>query len=343
MQTPHRSMLQFMLVAGLSASAACASTTNLITAPVAPDSACAVSAEDRAWIDSSLAAWRLTSQSITGIKQLDNFRAIFFDEDCVLSSAAAMSLHGPSAWTALPHDGVIELPNNEQLPAGVTSFTSGSAAGPFFVMALPSIWRAQEVNDRELGLETLMTAVLLHEASHVAQFPTYGEQVTRLITEFSLPDSFGDDSVQHRFADDPAFSESVARETELFFAAAAAADEPTARRLAADARDLLRARHRRWLTGDLAYMSRAEDLFLTLEGAGQWAAVQWLSNAAGAALPPATVVANYAKRSKWWTQLEGAALFLAIDRIDRGAWQAHAFGDGAFTALQLLDRAIDVR
>jgi hypothetical protein len=77
---------------------------------------------------------------------------------------------------------------------------------------------------------------------------------------------FNDDSLQEQFSTDDAFAESVARETELFFQAAATSNIDAAYRLASEARQLMLARADRWFTGDSAYWREGEDLWLTFEG-----------------------------------------------------------------------------
>ena len=115
----------------------------------------------------------------------------------------------------------------------------------------------------------------------------------------ALPDSFNDDAVQERFATDTEFAASVAEETRLFLAAAAAPDDAEARRLAREALTLLRARQARWQIGNDAYLVEAEDIWLTFEGAGQWAGYQWLVHPLGGAQPAPETLARYSRGRSW--------------------------------------------
>ncbi len=318
--------------------AACVSPSAAQT-PGAP--ACAVPDADRAWIERALEAWRFASREITGIGSVPRFRAIFFSADCVLTSDNALT--SPSAqgvtWSAAPHDGKIALPNGAEIPAGVTSFTSGEKDLTFFVMSTPSVWCAGGVGEGP-GLESTMVAVLLHEGSHVAQIGPYGPRLGKLIEDNALPDSFGDDSLQERFQSNAEFAASVHEETGLFLQAAAAEDDIEARLLAYEARERMRARQARWLVGDDAYLREAEDIWLTFEGAGQWTGYQWLIHPEGGARPPTEVLPRFA-RGSWWSQTEGFAVVMALDRIAGPAWKAHAFGDGKQTVLEMLDAALE--
>jgi hypothetical protein len=308
------------------------------SAPAPPS--CALPDADRAWVDRALAAWRFTSKEITGIGRVPNFQAIFFSADCVLKSGNALS--SPTAegvtWTASPHHGEIALPNGTEIPVGVTSFASGKKGLTYFVMSTPSVWQAAGVGKRP-ELDTSMVAVLLHEASHVAQIGPYGPRLGALIDRYHLPDSFNDDSVQERFETNPEFAASVKQETQLFLDAAAAKDVAEAKTHAREARRLMRERQARWFVGNDAYFVEAEDIWLTFEGAGQWTGYQWLIHPHGGAQPPAEILARFSK-GRWWSQTEGFAVTMALDRIAGPRWKRHAFGDGARTVLEMMDDAL---
>jgi hypothetical protein len=319
--------MKILAIAAVLATAACAS------AP-AP-STCTLPEADRVWVDRALEAWRFTSREITGIGAVPNFQAILFSADCVLRSANALS--SPTAegvsWTATPHRGSIALPDGSEIPAGVTSFVSGEKGLTYFVMATPSIWEAAGI--KSLGLE----AVLLHEGSHVAQIGPYGPRLGALIEKNKLPDSFNDNAVQDRFQSNAEFAASVKQETQLFLDAAAANENAEAKKLAREARRLMRQRQARWMVGNDAYLIEAEDIWLTFEGAGQWTGYQWLVHPRGGARPSAEVFERFSKGRRW-SQTEGFAVVMALDRIAGPGWKRHAFGDGAKTVLETMDDAL---
>ena len=309
-------------------------------ASMAPPPTCRVSDRDQAWIDRAINAWHFTSREITGIGRVPGFHAIFFSADCLMRSADALG--GTDAtrltWSATPHDGNIALPDGSAIPAGVVSYVSGKRGLTYLVMSTPEVWEAARVGEGS-SLDTMMIAVLLHEGSHVAQVGPYGPRLDALIDRYSLPDSFSDDSVQDRFRDNAEFAASVRRETELFLQAAAAEDDATARSLAGQARALMLERKQRWFTGADEYLAEAEDIWLTFEGAGQWTGYQWLVHPQGGAQPAAEVMAKFT-RGRFWSQTEGFAVVMALDRLIGPRWKQHAFGDGARTVLEMLDDAL---
>ena len=312
-----------------------------LASPPAPGSVigqeCSLAAPDKAWLDRSVAAWNYTALNITHIHLPPRFEARIFDARCVLASSTALA-GGPNRWSARRHNGRVKLPNGEVIPAKVTSFAFSNGTSGFFVMSTPSVWRAGKVKGGPLGLDTLMVAVLIHEGSHVVQIPTYGKRMDELSKRYHLPASFSDDSIQERFEGNRMFARSIERETALLLDAARAPTLADAARLAGDARKLMRERQGRWYKE--AYLAPAEDIWLTMEGSAQWAGYEWLIAPHGGGYQPSVAQSGFASRGKWWTQKEGFALFMALDRLTGGKWKSHAFGDGAETGLEMLDAAL---
>jgi hypothetical protein len=184
----------------------------------------------------------------------------------------------------------------------------------------------------------MMTAVLLHEATHVAHVPTYGAQIGTIAERNHLPEDFNDDSIQDRFGKNAEFVGSVERESRLLFEAAAARDRQHAATLVRAAREIMKARYARWFTGKDAYLAQAEPIWLTFEGSGQWTGYKWLTDPKGAGLAPAMVWPGFIA-DKHWTQGEGFGAFMALERLTGTAWKRQAFRLGQKDVLQMLDEA----
>ena len=58
-------------------------------------------------------------------------------------------------------------------------------------------------------------------------------------------------------------------------------------------------------------------------------------------MDPRAAFGSFGWRGRWWSQNQGFALFMALDRLADPSWRRHAFGDGAKTVLQMLDAALD--
>lgn len=300
---------------------------------------CAFAPADQAWLDRATAAWTIASRDIAHARLPVRIEARIADARCLAISATAMLGQSPR-WRYALHGGKLTVPGGQTAPIGPIAFATSQQGRGLFVMTTPSVWRAGKVDGGPLGLDTLMVAVLLHEGMHVAQTDTYGRAMERLSTRWHLPESFGDDSIQERFQGNRAFAADVAAETDLLLRAAAAPTRAQARTFAARALATLDARRARFFPAADGYLTPAEDIWLTMEGSAQWVGYRWLIDPHGGRLSPATALAGFGRRSKWWTQTEGFALFMALERLTPGRWQRHAFADGATTGPDLLRAAV---
>jgi hypothetical protein len=203
------------------------------------------------------------------------------------------------------------------------------------------VWKADKVSGEPFSLENLMTAVFVHEAMHVSQNKTYMQQFMNLAQQYQLPRDFNDDSIQKRFESNKQFSASIAKEIDLLFKSASANSIEESRRLAKQALLLIKKRRAGFYRGKDAHLSQVEDVWLTLEGSGQWLGYQWLVAKDGGGYEKALVHEGFGKRAKWWSQIEGLALIMAVDRLDQNQWKVHAFTDGKKAGIALLIDAIE--
>lgn len=299
---------------------------------------CALSPADQAWVDQSMKAWNYAARNISGIARAKSIEAVLFDDKCVITSDTAMN-GGPNRWTARLHHGSVTLPGGESLKPQVISFANSSDGHSFFVMSTPSIWRAAGKSGKGTTLEKLMTFVMLHEGTHVAQMPTYGKTIGSISERYHLPEDFSDDSIQKDFKGNNEIEASVERESKLLFDASQAKSRPMAVALVRQARNLMKARFARWFTGKNAYMAEAEPIWLTLEGSGQWVGYTWETDPLWGGVKPADVLPGLLN-DRWWTQREGFAAFMALERLTGAAWKWQAFRLGQKDVVQMLDEAI---
>ena len=310
----------------------------LAAAAAQPASECDVSPADRAWLDRSMKAWDYASRRISGIGRVRKIQAIIFDDRCVVTSDTAMN-GGPDHWTGHLHRGTVKLPGGQELKPQVISFAQSEASTSHFVMSTPSIWHAANKSGKGTTLENLMTAVIMHEATHVAQMPSYGKRIGAIAERYHLPEEWSDDSIQEQFGKDTGFASSIDRESKLFLAASQAKKRAEAVQLVRSARQMMKARYARWFIGKNAYHAQAEPVWLTLEGSGQWMAYRWLVDPKGAHVPAADVRPAFIN-DKWWSQREGFAAFMALERLTGTAWKAQVFHLGQKDVMQMLDEAV---
>ncbi len=277
---------------------------------------------DRTWLAASLKRWRYAEVEWLHLPPSPLPTVIAIDAHCQYAL-----LQGSFARMAeRSHDGKTVTIGSISQPLGPISYADGSGR---FVMSLPSVWRAAGVHS-DAGLENLMTGVLLHEIMHTRQ-----SALATAALE-GLGEDAGDDMVQDHFKSDPDYVAAYRRERDTLYAAVAAPTDAEARSLARDALAMMKERRARWFTGAEAKDAKLEDVFLTMEGMGQYMLHRHLSSVPD--VSSATAVAEV-RRGDHWTQDEGFALVAVLDRL-LPDWRARAFRSPDWLAENLLAASV---
>jgi hypothetical protein len=301
--------------------------------------ACELPARDSTWIATALEGWQRQSSRALHAPAVRFPTLVFFDTLCTYTLLPAVPPGGSVSFIGAghsfmglraPHGGTVHLPNGESLPANLVSFASRMPNGDmFFVMSLPSIWRANGRSD------TLAAAVFMHEFTHT-QNPALGARIDALIRR-GLPEEIDDDVIQKRFDSLPEFRRAYERERDLLLEAVRAPTRALAVDAARRALQAMDARRATYFRGANALYADAEDVFLSMEGIGQWAAYLWLTDPRGTALSTDDAL-PIIRRGGRWSQDEGLALLLVLSRLAPEAPRA-MFGPHARTVLPLLRSA----
>ena len=304
-------------------------------APAAPHT-CTMAEGDAAWVEQAIKNWNYVAREKLRLGPRPLPTIVVVDARC--SYVSTPSGDDQIDWSGTPHSGSITLPDGTSAPVGVTAFAKplDSSDKGFFVMSLPSLWHAAGVKSG-IRLEALMNGVLLHELMHAYQFYFANPTLAALIKQYGLPEAIGDDSLQEAFENNENYVADYHAERDLLYEAAAAPDDEAARRLAQKALDHLRARRAKWFTGEAEKWAPLDEIFLTMEGLGQWVIYAWFRDPRGEDLDHETALRE-ARRGRSWTQDEGLALFLVVDRLVPD-WQKLAFAPKPETAEALLERA----
>jgi hypothetical protein len=305
---------------------------------------CRFEGAPRTWTAGALEAWDRLDRERLHTPRPVTPTLVLFDQDCAFTltpDAGGRFAVGGRTWsvTGRPHDGTVALPGGGEVPARKLSFAfPGPDSGMNFVMALPAVWRADASETRDP--DRLAMGVFMHEFAHTQQGEGLGRRIDDLIARGLSPD-VDDDIVQKRFKEQADYVTAFGPERDLFYAATAAPDAVEARRRLAAAAALMAERRARWFTGEDALLASADDVFLTFEGSGNWAAWIWLTDPRGGGLSPGAASDFIRGGRSFWSQDEGLGIMLALERLTPD-WPTRAFGPEGETADALIARALAV-
>ena len=295
-------------------------------------------------------AWKLISKEIYKIDKLIPVDFVFFDDKYVYSTStygiqAGNTVRGNNfmnlkfQWKRKQHNDSLILPDKTVLPLNLMSFAAENAGGgkPFFVMPLPGFWAQAGVSSKELGMENLITGVFLHEFSHSQQMQNFGKKITEYEGHHNFNIDFNDDIVQNIFSKDTSYSKLYAKEIEFFYSAIKSNmfDEVTI----GEGLSMLHERQAKYFRGEFKSFHEIDNLFLTMEGLGQYSMFLWLTHSKGGNLKKEVAIDGVRRGGSWWSQDEGFALFLILEKLTLSKkWIGGMFGDKTESVTDLIYR-----
>lgn len=284
-------------------------------------------------------AWKLVSKDLYKIDKIRPVEFVFFDEKHVYSTSNLTikngnSVKGPNLinlnlkWKKALHHDILTLPDKSIVPLNLMSFAAqipGDSNNSFFVMPLPRFWEKSGVTSKELGLENLITGIFIHEFSHSQQMQNFGKRITDYEQHNNFGVPFSDDIVQTIFEKDSVYLKLYNKEVELFFSVLQ--NDRIDKKILNESLTIMRQRQEEYFKGEYKNLAQIDNFFLTMEGLGQYSMYLWLINPKGGNIKKEIAVAGVRRRKNRWSQDEGFALFLILDKLTvPGKWAKDMFG-----------------
>jgi hypothetical protein len=237
-------------------------------------------------------------------------------------------------------EGRLWVPGRDALPvkAGGATMPYYDDRRVFFELALPSLWRKESGSAPSRDLDELILGLALHELTHTRQMVDVSRRIEAMRSRHKLPESVNDNLIENTFSKIPDYKK-IWDEEWAHLSRALLADDASGMRdaitevLAASER-----RKARFFVGDYQGWSELEDIFLAMEGVAMWVHRMARDHA-----PPGESWQQTAgvlfTRGDAWSQMEGLALFLLIDRLVPG-WQARFLAPGFPSPFAVLREAV---
>jgi hypothetical protein len=321
----------------------------------APPQPCTMSTSQVLWAQAAVDGWTRASREFLRLNPEPFPWTILIGTTCVWHVQPDRRLTGDAVTADVPlhlagrplqvlaqtHKGRVRLPSGAQLPAAPTAFAAvydSAPAGkaPFFVLALPDVWRQDPKAAAEPRLDAIILGVLSHEVMHTRQIVHASRRVDEIRSRHALPKDIDDDLIERRFRDVPGFADAMEAETALFYRAAAATDASERLRLARAALQLVDARHAKYFIGANAGFAEVEGLFLNMEGVAVWAAYNLSRVDSRFDLG---IKDPSGRERNSWSQDAGFGLMLLIDSLVPD-WRARMLTPAMTSPLEILRQAL---
>lgn len=299
-------------------------------------------------------AWELVSKDIFKLNESNPTRFVFFDSVYVYTTSPLTGkdgkiIEGPQLfkkkqlWYKKAHHGNLLLPDSSQTFIKMMIFASTTKekeVKAFFIMPLLSFWSQEKIGDHGIGLEKLTTGVFTHEFSHTQQlgsFDKFGEYFEAYQSKYGT-ENFGDDMMQDIYEKDEKITSLYNKEFNLF-TKAATVDKKERIALTKEALGNYYMKHKFILERDKKDLKILDDIWLTLEGLGQYAMYEYLINPKGGNLTEDEALKSI--KTKWWSQEEGFALFYLLGKYKKSnIWANDFFNSDMKTIIEVLENEV---
>ena len=211
---------------------------------------------------------------------------------------------------------------------------------PAFFPTLAEAWPAATRDELFRGLA-------LHELTHTRQLgftlPLFKR--LRASARVKLPENLDDNLIENTFSKNESYKRLYEAERDHLFRAIRAMfadDLTTCYQATAQALAVSQERKRRFMSNDQRVYSDWEDVFLTLEGVAEWTHYQMTLDHLSPGQDWLTTLELITDPTNAWSQQEGAALFILIDKLVPG-WQARFLAPNPPSPFTVLREALGKR
>lgn len=307
------------------------------------------------WLESWFSAWELMSEEVLDLPKSTPPIMFFYDDKYVyttseISAPNGETFNGPKLlgeklhWIRALHNDTLTIPDGQRIPIQLMTFAAPSEqknVEAFFVMAAPVFWKNTGIESEDVSLDKLLTGIFLHEFAHTRQMNGIGSKITDFENNHTFKFEVSDDIIQDYFSSDSIYVSEYKKEVNIFYSTSNAKTKNELYGLTNEGLNLLRERQTKYLSPENKILVEMDDIFLTMEGLGQFMIVSWLTNPKGGNYPLDIAIKATRRGGKWWSQDEGLALFLILDKMTNPNWKT-MFSDHPVNVIQLIEKEIKV-
>lgn len=207
----------------------------------------------------------------------------------------------------------------------------------FFITPVPSFFHTLAPPDQGIYLDLLLKGLNMHELTHTRQLPFVISQILEAQKKYKLPESIDDNSIERTFENNETYKALFFKEKTHLWNAAMTGNLDSCKSELKIALDLATERQRAFFIQENEGYKKLDDIFLALEGSAMWAQYKATMKYAPPGQSPQQTLFFLFQHGDSWSQNEGLALFLIIDKLVPG-WQSQFFNKELPSPFELLKK-----
>jgi hypothetical protein len=209
----------------------------------------------------------------------------------------------------------------------------------FFIAPVTAYFRTLAPTDQSPFLDLLLSGLNMHELTHTRQLPFTIKQMLTVQKESKLPESIDDNSIQKTFENNEHYKALFFKEKTHLWNAVMANNLDSCKHELKTALRLVRERQHKFFDKQNEGYKKLDDIFLALEGSAMWAQYKATLRYAPRGQSPEQTLYFLMQHCDSWSQEEGLALFLIIDKLIPG-WQKHFFDKELPSPIAIIEKYI---
>ena len=303
------------------------------------------------WLENWFSAWELMSKEVLELPKSIPPEMFFYDDKYIyttseISAPLGEAFDGPKLlgeklpWKRQLHNDTLVIPNGQHIPIQLMTFAAPSkrkGVEAFFVMAAPIFWKNTGIESNEVSLDKLITGIFLHEFAHTRQMNGIGLKITEIENNHTFKYEVSDDILQDYFSNDSLYVKEYLKEVNVFYSASNSKTKEELYSITKKGIVLLKERQTKYLIPENKILAEMDNIFLSMEGLGQYMIVSWLTNPKGGNYPLDVAIKATRRSGKWWSQDEGLALFLIYNKMTSPNWKI-MFSDNPIDIVELIEK-----
>ena len=278
------------------------------------------------WLWEWIQSWDKISEETFNLPETTPPKILFYDEQYVysnsqVSSPNGMIFEGPDlynqkiTWRKQLHNNTLILPDSIKVPLQLMTFAAPLENGSYFIMPAPSYWKKVGLKNEVVSVDQMLNGIFVHEFAHTRQL----ESIIKNIIEFEQNENYdhpvNDDIVQNYFQKDSTYRLTFKQEINCFYELLNINKEKSLANYTKICLDKFKLRQKTYLLPISVNLIEMDNVFLTMEGIGQYAMMSYYMSADGGNLSFEEALKATRHNKKWWSQEEGLALLLVYEKL----------------------------
>jgi len=249
------------------------------------------------------------------------FDSIYLYSNSIISTPNGIPINGPDLynqkieWRKQEHNSTLVLPDSTVTNVHIMTFAAPKINGSYFVMPAPNYWKKIGLKNDIVSTRTMLNGIFVHEFAHTRQIEEIKDKLIRFEKNGKYEYPVNDDILQNYFQSDSLYTLKFMHELDELYEMLNIEEPYNLHLKINEWLKLFRSRQKVYLNPVSIEMAEIDNVFLTMEGIGQYAMMKYYMSDIGGNYSTKDALIATRHNKKWWSQEEGLGLILLYEKL----------------------------